>query len=137
MHARSPKSNRRNSLVNSSGYRQIFPGSSRTNSNRLKIRTPPRAAIAAASAHKNMGSDAKKPPGNGTASSFGRIVPTEAKPSELSGCILSLAQTGVKAKTLQMQLTENRLFIDSYPNGNIRSLFVWQNSRRSQMTTNE
>src|ERR1035441_11132734 len=76
---------------------------------------------------KNMGSDAKKPPGNGTASSFGRIVPTEAKPSELSGCILSLAQTGVKAKTLQMQLIENRLLIDSYPNGNIRSLFACQN----------
>jgi hypothetical protein len=28
---------------------------------------------------------------------LGRIVPTEAKPSELSGEILSLAKTGVKA----------------------------------------
>ena len=41
----------------------------------------------------------KKPPGNRAASSLGRIVPTEAKPSELSGCIVRLAQTGVKAKT--------------------------------------
>jgi hypothetical protein len=35
---------------------------------------------------------AKKPPGNRVASSLGRIVPTEAKPSELSGEILSLAK---------------------------------------------
>ncbi len=33
------------------------------------------------------------------ASSLGRIVPTEAKPSELSGEILSLAKYRVKAKT--------------------------------------
>jgi hypothetical protein len=38
----------------------------------------------------------KKPPGNRVAPSLGRIVPTEAKPSELSGEILSLAKTGVK-----------------------------------------
>jgi hypothetical protein len=38
----------------------------------------------------------KRPPGNRVASSLGRIVPTEAKPSELSGEILSLAKTGVK-----------------------------------------
>jgi len=43
---------------------------------------------------------AKRPPGNRAAFSLGRIVPTEAKPSELSGCILSLAKTGVKTKTL-------------------------------------
>jgi hypothetical protein len=42
---------------------------------------------------------AKRPPGNRVASSLGRIVPTEAKPSELSGEILSLAKYGVKAKT--------------------------------------
>jgi hypothetical protein len=32
--------------------------------------------------------NAKRPPGNRATSSFGRIVPTEAKPSELSGEIL-------------------------------------------------
>jgi hypothetical protein len=36
------------------------------------------------SIHQN----AKRPPGNRAASSLGRIVPTEAKPSELSGEIL-------------------------------------------------
>ena len=44
--------------------------------------------------------DAKRPPGNRAAFSLGRIVPTEAKPSELSGCILSLAKTCVKTKTM-------------------------------------
>src|ERR1700730_133177 len=43
--------------------------------------------------------NAKRPPGNRVASSLGRIVPTEAKPSELSGEILSLAKYRVKAKT--------------------------------------
>jgi hypothetical protein len=42
---------------------------------------------------------AKRPPGNRVTSSLGRIVPTEAKPSELSGEILSLAKYHVKAKT--------------------------------------
>jgi hypothetical protein len=42
---------------------------------------------------------AKRPPGNRVASSLGRIVPTEAKPSELSGEILSLAKYCVKAKS--------------------------------------
>jgi hypothetical protein len=42
---------------------------------------------------------AKRPPGNRAASSLGRIVPTEAKPSELSGEILSLAKYRVKAKS--------------------------------------
>jgi hypothetical protein len=51
--------------------------------------------------------DAKRPPGNRAAYSLGRIVPTEAKPSELSACILSLAKTGVKAKTLATQHAEN------------------------------
>jgi hypothetical protein len=46
--------------------------------------------------------DAKRPPGNRATFSLGRIVPTEAKPSELSGCILSLATTCVKAKTMPM-----------------------------------
>jgi hypothetical protein len=41
----------------------------------------------------------KRPPGNGTAFSLGRIVPTEAKPSELSGEILCLGAEGVKAKS--------------------------------------
>jgi hypothetical protein len=54
-----------------------------------------------------MLTDAKKPPGNRAAFSLGRIVPTEAKPSELSGCILVLAKTGVKAKTPPLQLTHN------------------------------
>jgi len=40
---------------------------------------------------------AKRPPGNRVTSSLGRIVPTEAKPSELSGEILSLPKSGVKA----------------------------------------
>ena len=43
--------------------------------------------------------NAKRPPGNRVASSLGRIVPTEAKPSELSGEILSLAKYCVKAKS--------------------------------------
>jgi hypothetical protein len=43
--------------------------------------------------------DMKKPPGNGAAFSLGRIVPTEAKPSELSGEILCLGAKGVKAKS--------------------------------------
>ena len=41
---------------------------------------------------KVVAGKAKKPPGNRVASSLGRIVPTEAKPSELSGEILSLAK---------------------------------------------
>jgi hypothetical protein len=43
--------------------------------------------------------NAKRPPGNGAAFSLGRIVPTEAKPSELSGEILCLGAEGVKAKS--------------------------------------
>jgi hypothetical protein len=43
--------------------------------------------------------DRKKPPGNRAAFSLGRIVPTEAKPSELSGEILCLRAEGVKAKS--------------------------------------
>jgi hypothetical protein len=48
---------------------------------------------------KVVAGNAKKPPGNRVASSLGRIVPTEAKPSELSGEILSLAKYRVKTKT--------------------------------------
>jgi hypothetical protein len=46
--------------------------------------------------------NAKRPPGNRAASSLGRIVPTEARPSELSGEILWLAKKRVKAKSAQM-----------------------------------
>src|SRR5208283_4007068 len=60
----------------------------------------PRLPIPTGPAH------AKRPPGNRAAFSLGRIVPTEAKPSELSGCILSLAKTCVKAKTVTLQLIE-------------------------------
>jgi hypothetical protein len=41
----------------------------------------------------------RKPPGNRAAFSLGRIVPTEARPSELSGDILWVAKRGVKAKS--------------------------------------
>src|ERR1039458_6658421 len=61
------------------------------------------ACVEPCSPRKNRHSDAKRPPGNRAAFSLGRIVPTEAKPSELSACILVLAQTGVKAKTLPSQ----------------------------------
>jgi hypothetical protein len=38
----------------------------------------------------------KEPPGNRAAPSLGRIVPTEAKPSELSGCIVGAGDESVK-----------------------------------------
>ena len=44
----------------------------------------------------DFASNMKRPPGNRAASSLGRIVPTEAKPSELSGEILWLAKWRVK-----------------------------------------
>ena len=40
----------------------------------------------------------KEPPGNGAALPSGRIVPTEANPSELSGCILGSGESSVKRK---------------------------------------
>jgi hypothetical protein len=40
----------------------------------------------------------KEPPGNRAAQSLGRIVPTEAKPSELSGCMLGAGAGSVKEK---------------------------------------
>jgi hypothetical protein len=40
----------------------------------------------------------KEPPGNRAALSSGRIVPTEAKPSELSGCIVGAGGESVKEK---------------------------------------
>jgi hypothetical protein len=43
----------------------------------------------------------KEPPGNGAALSSGRIVPTEANPSELSGCILGSGESSVKKKYMQ------------------------------------
>ena len=41
----------------------------------------------------------KEPPGNRAAPSSGRIVPTEARPSELSGCIVGGAGGCVKNKS--------------------------------------
>jgi hypothetical protein len=41
----------------------------------------------------------KEPPGNRAALSSGRIVPTEAKPSELSGCIVGAGGSSVKEKS--------------------------------------
>jgi hypothetical protein len=42
----------------------------------------------------------KEPPGNRAALSSGRIVPTEAKPSELSGCIVGAGDGSVKEKSM-------------------------------------
>jgi hypothetical protein len=41
----------------------------------------------------------KEPPGNRAALPSGRIVPTEAKPSELSGCIVGAGRGSVKDKS--------------------------------------
>jgi hypothetical protein len=41
----------------------------------------------------------EEPPGNRAALSSGRIVPTEAKPSELSGCIVGAGKGSVKEKS--------------------------------------
>jgi hypothetical protein len=49
----------------------------------------------AISSHKKR----KEPPGNRAALSSGRIVPTEAKPSELSGCIVGAGKGSVKEKS--------------------------------------
>jgi hypothetical protein len=46
----------------------------------------------------------KEPPGNGTALSSGRIVPTEANPSELSGCIVGSGESSVKRNVLENNL---------------------------------
>jgi len=43
----------------------------------------------------------EEPPGNRAALSSGRIVPTEAKPSELSGCIVGVPEGSVKEKSRQ------------------------------------
>jgi hypothetical protein len=49
--------------------------------------------------HKRIpAANRKRPPGNRAASSSGRTVPTEAKPSELSGRILSFEKYRVKTK---------------------------------------
>jgi hypothetical protein len=48
---------------------------------------------------KQLHRETKRPPGNRAALSLGRIVPTEAKPSELSGEIVWLGGRGVKAKS--------------------------------------
>ena len=68
---------------------------------------------------------AKRPPGNRAAFSLGRIVPTEAKPSELSGCILSLAKTGVKTKTMPLQVYDNKYITQSSDSKYIRFIFVF------------
>jgi hypothetical protein len=47
----------------------------------------------------NVPKKRKEPPGNRAAPSSGRIVPTEAKPSELSGCILGAGDGSVKDKS--------------------------------------
>jgi hypothetical protein len=46
--------------------------------------------------------DERSRPATGRLLSLGRIVPTEAKPSELSGEILWAHQRGVKAKSPQL-----------------------------------
>jgi hypothetical protein len=48
---------------------------------------------------KNPLQKRKEPPGNRAAPSSGRIVPTEAKPSELSGCIVGAGAKRVKEKS--------------------------------------
>jgi hypothetical protein len=45
------------------------------------------------------GQKREEPPGNRAALSSGRIVPTEAKPLELSGCILGVWEGSVKEKS--------------------------------------
>jgi hypothetical protein len=50
---------------------------------------------------ENLPSKRKEPPGNGTALSSGRIVPTEANPSELSGCIVGVGESSVKGNVLE------------------------------------
>jgi hypothetical protein len=48
---------------------------------------------------KNRPKKRKEPPGNRAALSSGRIVPTEAKPSKLSGCIVGVWGRRVKRKS--------------------------------------
>jgi hypothetical protein len=52
----------------------------------------------------------KEPPGNRAAPSSGRIVPTEAKPSELSGCIVGAGEGSVKKKSKKIEAFLNQLF---------------------------
>jgi hypothetical protein len=49
--------------------------------------------------HPDFQQKRKELPGNRAAPSSGRIVPTEAKPSELSGCIVGLLEGSVKKKS--------------------------------------
>ena len=67
----------------------------------------------------------KKPPGNRAASSLGRIVPTEAKPSELSGEILWSAPEGVKAKSLSLQTIHYRALSEGQIWLGFRRLFAY------------
>jgi hypothetical protein len=88
-------------------YLSLTPASAawhRSSTTRVKIEVDfshelPLWEISSRNHPKVVPGKAKRPPGNRVASSLGRIVPTEAKPSELSGEILSLAKSGVKAKT--------------------------------------
>jgi len=66
----------------------------------------------------------RRPPGNRAAFSLGRIVPTEAKPSELSGEILDLAKYPVKAKTAAVQLLPGLGFTHEHPLSNELVIFV-------------
>jgi hypothetical protein len=50
-------------------------------------------------AGKSQAEDERSRPATGRLLSLGRIVPTEAKPSELSGEILWSGERGVKAKS--------------------------------------
>jgi len=71
--------------------------------NRLELRAPPSMSIRKIQNHELSGKNPlqkrKEPPGNRAAPSSGRIVPTEAKPSELSGCIVGAGAKRVKEKS--------------------------------------
>jgi hypothetical protein len=53
-------------------------------------------ALISIEARRRGGQKRKEPPGNRAAPSSGRIVPTEAKPSKLSGCIVGAGEGSVK-----------------------------------------
>jgi hypothetical protein len=101
------------SLRNSSSQRAIKNSSNLTQPferrGRVVLRTPRsagpgyRGSSAGGNGWKRLlakeGGKRKEPPGNRAALSLGRIVPTEAKPSELSGCIVGWGGQGVKNKS--------------------------------------
>jgi hypothetical protein len=59
----------------------------------------------------------KEPPGNRAALPLGRIVPTEAKPSELSGCIVGSGFPGVKDYSEEFNYIIFSMLRRSRPNG--------------------